>query len=163
MLYIKDVVLRVENKSRISDNVILINLLLTEFPFVVAMLASLKHLGASDARRLGARSFASVVQSKALPSTPVIIRPSIREIQNEQLEARNLEIAVRQVHQDGLVVVEDVVPHQHLDQLNAKMVEDARALQARGDKGPFNYNQGNLQQDAPPVARYFYPSIFTSM
>ncbi len=127
------------------------------------MLSSFKRLGTSSARQLGARSFASMVQGRTLPTTPVVIRPSIREIQSEQLEARNLEIAVRQVHEDGLVVVEDVIPHQHLDELNAKMVEDARTLQARGDKGPFNYNQGNLQQDAPPVARYFYPSIFTSM
>jgi hypothetical protein len=42
------------------------------------------------------------------------------------------------------------------------MVEDARVLQSMGDNGPFNYNQGNLQQDAPPVAEFFYPSIFTS-
>ncbi|KAM0326315.1 hypothetical protein ACHAQA_006915 [Verticillium albo-atrum] len=42
------------------------------------------------------------------------------------------------------------------------MVDDARVLQARGEDGPFNYNQGNLQQDAPPVAEFFFPSIFTN-
>jgi hypothetical protein len=66
------------------------------------------------------------------------------------------------MHRDGLVVVEDVVPHQDIDILNKKMIEDAHTLQARGDKGPFNYNKGNIQQDAPPVAEYFLPSIFTS-
>ncbi|KAJ9632027.1 hypothetical protein H2203_000428 [Taxawa tesnikishii (nom. ined.)] len=40
------------------------------------------------------------------------------------------------------------------------MVSDARTLQAKGKDGPFNYNIGNLQQDAPPVLSYFHPSIF---
>ncbi|KAF5025955.1 hypothetical protein F66182_1990 [Fusarium sp. NRRL 66182] len=29
------------------------------------------------------------------------------------------------------------------------LIEDAHTLQARGDKGPFNYNKGTIQQDAP--------------
>ena len=108
------------------------------------------------------RAFASLTQSAAQPCLPTVIRPSGQEIENKALSARNLETAVRHVHQDGLVVVEDVVPHEHLDRLNTRMVEDARILQARGEGGPFNYNQGNLQQDAPPVSEFFYPSIFTS-
>lgn len=107
----------------------------------------------------GARSFATVRQA----NQPTIVRLSSSEIKSLKLDDRNLEKAVRHVHQDGLVVVEDVVPHEHIDFLNKKMVEDARTLQARGEDGPFNYNQGNLQQDAPPVAKYFFPSIFTSM
>ncbi|KAF4817933.1 Kanamycin B dioxygenase [Colletotrichum siamense] len=78
------------------------------------------------------------------------------------LAPRNLELAVRHLHADGLVVVEDVVPHKDLDALNEKMVKDARYLQSLGEKGPFNYNLGNLQQDPPPVAEYFYKSIFTN-
>ncbi|GAW25377.1 putative phytanoyl- dioxygenase [Rosellinia necatrix] len=42
------------------------------------------------------------------------------------------------------------------------MIEDAAVLQARGKDGPFNYNTGNIQQDAPPYAEYFHPSIFTN-
>ncbi|KAJ3494803.1 hypothetical protein NLG97_g3838 [Lecanicillium saksenae] len=68
--------------------------------------------------------------------------------------------SLRHVHRDGIVVIEDVVPYDALDSLNSKMVEDARTLQARGEDGPFNYNLGNLQQNAPPVAKYFSPSIF---
>jgi hypothetical protein len=108
------------------------------------------------------RSLAHSAPITALSTTPVVIRPSTLELKAERLNSRNLEIAVRQLHQDGLVVVEDVVPHDSIDQLNTKMVEDALILQARGEKGPFNYNQGNIQQDAPPVAKYFYGSIFTS-
>jgi hypothetical protein len=83
-------------------------------------------------------------------------------VKHGRLDERNLEKAVRHIHQDGLVVIEDVVPHTDADLLNAKMVQDARVLQRMGEKGPFNYNQGNLQQDPPPVAEFFFPSIFTS-
>lgn len=106
----------------------------------------------------GLRTMATAAKA----AMPAVIRPSPSEVKNTALDARNLEIAVRHIHRDGLVVIEDVVPYDEIDKLNTKMVEDARALQALGDAGPFNYNLGNLQQDAPPVAEYFYPSIFTS-
>ncbi|KAK1639940.1 phytanoyl-CoA dioxygenase [Colletotrichum phormii] len=97
-----------------------------------------------------------------LPTTPETIHPSQSELLNARLSPRNLELAVRHLHRDGLVVVADVIPHADLDALNAKMVQDALYLQSLGDKGPFNYNFGNLQQDPPPVAEYFYKSIFTN-
>jgi hypothetical protein len=93
----------------------------------------------------------------------VVVEPSALEIRNRALDDRNLEKAVRAVHEEGLVVIENVVPHDQLDILNEKMIRDARALQALGDKSPFNYNKGNLQQDAPPVAKYFFPDVFVSM
>ncbi|KAK1595064.1 uncharacterized protein LY79DRAFT_668276 [Colletotrichum navitas] len=95
-------------------------------------------------------------------TTPAVIRPSDAEIRDQALSPRNLELAVRHLHADGLVVVEDVVPHADIDALNRKMVEDALHLQSLGDEGPFNYNLGNLQQDPPPVAEHFYKSIFTN-
>ena len=94
---------------------------------------------------------------------PAVVRPSAEEVKKCGLNARNLEIAVRHIHRDGLVVIDKVVPHADIDRLNTKMVEDARTLQGRGDDGPYNYNLGNLQQDSPPVAEHFYPSIFSSM
>ncbi|KAI0873903.1 hypothetical protein GGS24DRAFT_366164 [Hypoxylon argillaceum] len=93
---------------------------------------------------------------------PQVIRLSTEEVKSRKLNERNLEIAVRGIHLDGLVVVEGVVPHEHIDRLNIRMVEDARILQARGKDSPYNYNLGNIQQDAPPYAEYFYPSIFTN-
>lgn len=73
-------------------------------------------------------------------SLPCTIKPSIQEIATGRLGERNLETAMRSLHEDGLVVVADVVPHDQLDHLNAKMVADARTLQARGKDMPFNYN-----------------------
>lgn len=70
---------------------------------------------------------------------------------------------MRSLHQDGLVVIENAIPHDCLDRLNKKMIEDAYSLQSRKGDSPFNYNPGNIQQDAPPVNEYFEPSIFMSM
>ena len=93
-------------------------------------------------------------------NSPVTVSPSSEEISTGRLGPRNLEKAVRSLHEDGLVVVSDVVPHEDLDHLNEKMRQDARTLQARGKDMPFNYNVGNIQQDAPPVKAFFHKSIF---
>lgn len=97
-----------------------------------------------------------------MSSLPAVVKASSHEVKNQRLDARNLEIAVRHVHKDGLVVVEDVIPLEHIDHLNDRMVKDAQILQSRKENSPFNYNQGNLQQDAPPIAEFFKTSIFTS-
>ncbi|KAK5169179.1 uncharacterized protein LTR77_006488 [Saxophila tyrrhenica] len=93
-------------------------------------------------------------------SLPMTITPTGQEYIAGQLNSRNLEQAVRGLHEDGLIVVSGVVPHGDLDHLNTKMVQDARALQARGKDMPFNYNVGNIQQDPPPVKSFFSSSIF---
>lgn len=99
----------------------------------------------------------SASSSSVLPQT---IKPSQDEISSCTLGPRNLEIAVRALHNDGLVVIEDAIAHPVLDKLNEKMVEDCRTLQARGKDGPFNYNVGNLQVDPPPVKRFFDDKVF---
>ena len=93
---------------------------------------------------------------------PFSIRATSDELRNGRLNERHLEQAVRHILEDGLVVVENAVEHSVLDKLNEKMVEDAMYLRGLGEKGPFNYNLGNLQQDAPPVREHFDPSIFLS-
>lgn len=90
------------------------------------------------------------------------IKASADEVRQGRLTERNLELAVRHLYEDGLVVVEDVIDHEVLDHLNHKMVEDAMLLSGRGENSPFNYNRSNLQQDAPPIQKYFDSSIFFS-
>ncbi|KAL1624736.1 hypothetical protein SLS56_007712 [Neofusicoccum ribis] len=97
-----------------------------------------------------------------LPSTPISVKVSRSEVNAGKLDWRNVEIATRALHRDGLVVLEDVIEHERLDRLNRKMVEDAYALQALGDDGPFNYNKGNIQQDPPLTQQWWDPSIFVS-
>lgn len=100
--------------------------------------------------------------SRTMSSFPTSIRPSQDEVRNRQLTPRNLEIAIRSLYHDGLVVVEDAIPHDVLDHLNAKMVQDARSLQGKKENSPYNYNPGNIQQDPPPVRDYFNTDIFLS-
>lgn len=101
--------------------------------------------------------------SRIMSSYPTSIRPSQDEVRNRQLTPRNLEIAIRSLYHDGLVVVEDAIPHDALDHLNAKMVQDARSLQSKKENSPYNYNPGNIQQDPPPIREYSDTNIFLSM
>ncbi|EYE92048.1 phytanoyl-CoA dioxygenase [Aspergillus ruber CBS 135680] len=95
-----------------------------------------------------------------MSSYPTNIRPSQDEVRNKQLTPQNLEIAIRSLYHDGLVVVEDAIPHDSLDRLNTKMVQDARFLQSKKENSPYNYNPGNIQQDPPPAREYFDTNIF---
>jgi hypothetical protein len=99
--------------------------------------------------------------SSRLSSTPISIVPSASEIRDGVLSQRNLEIAVRALSRDGLVVLEDMIDHATLDRLNVKMVKDAYELQSRKDS-PFNYNKGNIQQDPPMTGEYFNQAIYAS-
>ena len=99
--------------------------------------------------------------SPNLPSTPISVVPSAAELEDGTLSQRNLEIAIRALARDGLVVLEDMVDHTVLDRLNKKMVEDAYELQARKDS-PFNYNKGNIQQDPPMTEAWFSNEIYIS-
>lgn len=95
-------------------------------------------------------------------SYPNAINPSRTEVQQGRLAPQNLEIAIRSLYHDGLVVINDVIPHNMLDRLNEKMVKDAHTLYARKENSPFNYNPNNLQQDAPPIREHFESQIFLS-
>ncbi|KAJ8115163.1 hypothetical protein OPT61_g3125 [Boeremia exigua] len=97
----------------------------------------------------------------SLPSAPISIIPSASELREGRLEQRNLEIAIRALVRDGLVVIEDMVEHSVLDTLNTKMVQDAYHLQSRKDS-PFNYNKGNIQQDPPMTEEWFSSAIYTN-
>lgn len=109
-------------------------------------------------------SFTPLSSSRAIHTGPgpVSVRASLEERTRGRLSEQNLEIAVRQVRHDGLVVVQNAIDTEILDQLNRRMVADALELRSRGSDSPFNYNQGNLQQDAPPVKEFFHPEIFLS-
>lgn len=101
--------------------------------------------------------------TRPMSTLPQVVQASEVEVSTGKLTSRNLEKAVKSLHQDGLVVISDVVPHKELDHLNAKMIEDARYLQSLGDKGPYNYNKGNIQQDPPPLPKYFSKDIFLNL
>lgn len=96
------------------------------------------------------------------PSTPLRIHPTAAEKAAGRLSWRNLEIATRALRRDGLVVVAGLIDHEPLDRLNAYMVPDALSLQARGEKGPYNYNRSNVQQDPLLTLEKWEPDVFVS-
>jgi hypothetical protein len=67
---------------------------------------------------------------------PIYVKVSQEELTSGKLSQRNLEIAIRALHHDGLIILEDVIPdYAHLDHLNQRMVDDAIILKGMGDKG----------------------------
>lgn len=97
-----------------------------------------------------------------LPQTGRIrsIRPNASEKASGTLSQRNLQTALEALHQNGIVVLEDIIDPELLDRLNERMKLDTRALIAKGNEGPFNYNLGNLQQSPPYELDHFSPTIF---
>ena len=93
--------------------------------------------------------YATHASNAVLSSLPISVRVSPKEVSSRSLSWQNLELAVRALHRDGLVVLEDVIDHSKLDFLNVKMVEDARILQSMGDASPFNYNRGSVPAHSP--------------
>jgi hypothetical protein len=89
------------------------------------------------------RSFSTTVRKAGtVSSLPKIINVSPDEKAQGLLTNKNLELANRALHHDGLVVLENAISHDKLDFLNQKMVEDAKMLQAKGEDSPYNYNKG---------------------
>lgn len=120
----------------------------------------------------------STSPSAAHPASPPpkIVQVSPEEKAAGVLSWKNLELANRALHHDGLVVLENAIEHSKLDFLNEKMVADARILQVAEDS-PYNYNRGlgpfthkrskittdpsrNIQQDPPLVRKFFDRDIF---
>lgn len=123
------------------------------------MLPAFKLVRARWAPATVARAARSIGTSQIYPTA---IHPSRAEVNAGRLTPENLEVAIRSLFHDGLVVVTDVVPHDILDRLNNKMIDDAQELYARKENSPFNYNPNNLQQDPPPTKKYFDSQIFLS-
>ncbi|KAL3426458.1 phytanoyl-CoA dioxygenase [Phlyctema vagabunda] len=91
---------------------------------------------------------------------PTVIYASEAEVAVGTLTQNNLEVAIRALHHDGIIIVENACRHESLDKLNGRMVEDASKLEALGDKRLFNFIKGNMQQNPPPGKEYFLEDVF---
>ncbi|KAF2473710.1 phytanoyl-CoA dioxygenase family protein [Lindgomyces ingoldianus] len=96
-----------------------------------------------------------------LPALPISIQLSEAERKSGKLSQRNLETAARALQRDGLVVIEDLVPHDILDRMNEKMIKEAYELQGKKDS-PFNFNKGNIQQDPLLTEEWFNEEVFVN-
>lgn len=73
------------------------------------------------------------------PDAPQAIAPTDKERQAGVYSSRNLQRVLGALHQDGLVVLRDVIDKDHIDALNATMCEDAERRLA-DPKQAFNHN-----------------------
>ena len=81
-----------------------------------------------------------------------------QERDSRTLEDAKVAEAEKAIREDGFVVLEDVVEHDHLDVLWGRMVEDLEVILARPDV-PHQFVWGNVQQDPPPVAPYVFEDV----
>ena len=95
-----------------------------------------------------ASSFATLPLAEKLSPLPHSVKPTSQELSDRRLSWRNLELATRALHRDGLVVIEDAIDLAKLDFLNQKMIQDALVLQSAGDASPYNFNKGSASSFA---------------
>ena len=84
---------------------------------------------------------------------------SAQERSDETLSPTHLEQALSAIRDDGFVVLEDIIAHDHLDQLRERMDEDSRRLIAAERWGGAGGLPGHLQQGAPPFAPFVFGDI----
>jgi hypothetical protein len=75
-------------------------------------------------------------------SNPTYITPTPKEIDERKLSPQNVERALYALHFDGIVILQNIIDHAHLDALNEVMVKDAVYIAGLGDKSPYNYHKG---------------------
>ena len=84
---------------------------------------------------------------------------SKKERADSTLSTANLERVVTAIREDGFVLIEDIVAHDHLDQLHERMDEDAQKLIAAERWGGAGGVTGHLQLGAPPLAPFVFRDI----
>lgn len=65
----------------------------------------------------------------------VSIRPSEDEKASGILTQRHVQKGLEALHRDGIVMLENVVPEDAIDELDAVMQADAKTLMQRGNDG----------------------------
>ena len=86
------------------------------------------------------------------------VTPTAPERVAERFEEAALQRAVAALQEDGLVVIDDVVDHTHLDRLQERMNEDLVKIRAL-PVVPHNFVWGNIQQNPPPDADLVFRDV----
>ncbi len=82
-----------------------------------------------------------------------------QEMADGALSDERLAKALAAIEEDGYIVLDDIVNHDHLDILREKMTEDTNTLVGRQQWGGAGRVANHLQQGAPPMAPYIFPDI----
>lgn len=91
----------------------------------------------------------------------IVLDTTPEEHESGALTPEHLAEAVQALDEEGFVVLNDVVDLGHIAALRDKMFEDLTAFLARPD-APFNFNTGNVQQEAPPTAPFLFRDVLVN-
>ena len=94
---------------------------------------------------------------------PTQVKVSAEEIAQSFLSPQSLKIAVDSILKVGYVILEDVVPHNVIDYLRQKMVQDSAYLIDRGRWNTVGNVTGHLNQALPPFQPYVFPEIVSNV
>jgi ectoine hydroxylase-related dioxygenase (phytanoyl-CoA dioxygenase family) len=83
------------------------------------------------------------------------------ELAAGRMREASLATALGALHEDGFLVLENVVDRAHLAVLRDRMMADLPQVLAREDV-PFNFHAGNVQQDAPPFPPYLFRDVLVN-
>jgi len=88
------------------------------------------------------------------------IKVSSEELAKRELSVSHLKKAIDAIHEEGYIILGNIVSHNHLDLLNEKMTQDSHTIvSSNSDRWEGRRTTGHLQQGAPPFAPYIFPDI----
>lgn len=79
-----------------------------------------------------------------------------------KMSQAKVQKAIKAVHEDGYVLIENAVHHACLDVLHKRMDQDTEKLIADKHWGGAGRVKGHLQQGAPPFAPYIFPDVVSN-
>ena len=88
------------------------------------------------------------------------IKVSSEELTKRELSASHLRQAIDAIHEEGYIILGNIISHNHLDLLNEKMTQDSHTIvSSDSDRWEGRRAIGHLQQGAPPFAPYIFSDI----
>ncbi len=76
----------------------------------------------------------------------------------QSLDAKQLQLALQALREDGFVILHEVIAPKHIESLRERMLADVDSILALDDV-PFQFNDGHLQQDPPPFPPYLFRDV----
>ncbi len=89
------------------------------------------------------------------------VTPTPEEVVQECFADTSLNCAMTAIREDGIVVINNVVNHAHLDILRGRMEADLQLVRAL-PVVPHNFVWGNIQQDPPPHAEFVFRDVLAN-
>jgi len=91
-----------------------------------------------------------------------VIKLSVQERADGVPTLQTIRDAVRAIHRDGLVVLEDAIDPAHLDKLNERMVKEAIQLLSLENAHFNGVGTGNISQVPPVYPGYVFKDIYAN-